>query len=279
MTRPPRTSSRPPVVRVLASVTAVGALVGAIAWSASAWPDTPPDDPGRSAQVQEPTSVLTRGQADPSATSSPDVDAVTGSGPRGVPEPTAPPTSTDRASAPSDSGTAAPATPTGTADPSGDAAATPRVADTDEAGTEVEDEAQVEEALDAVVAPPELPDLLAGSAEQVEAAEQELSAISTGPMYAELEAELLELESQGWTREGSPVVSDVTPEEGEDPAVPGSLLVSACVDWSAVRFFESDGSPIAANPTPRAKQLYTLVRGDDDRWVVYSRDLPADPRC
>lgn len=130
-----------------------------------------------------------------------------------------------------------------------------------------------------VAAALELPGAVEASAEDglASAVQGDLVDVAVGPMRAELEAELIEMDSQGWSREGEPVLSQVTILDGDVDG--GQILVQACVDWSEVTYVDADGSPVPSNPTPRALQTFSLTHDDNGRWVVHSRQLPDDPRC
>lgn len=118
---------------------------------------------------------------------------------------------------------------------------------------------------------------LMSDSELQDAVEVELPSVAVGPIRAELGAELLEVQTHGWAREGSPTFSEI--EVIDDRSVDGKWLVlSACVDWSSVTYTELDGSPVPANPNPRARNIFTLVPGDD-HWVIYDREFPNDPQC
>lgn len=105
----------------------------------------------------------------------------------------------------------------------------------------------------------------------------DLAAVAAGPMRAELEAELLEMATQGWSRLGDPDITSVAIVDGA--ANSDRIVAQACVDWSHVSYIDANGNAVASNPTPRALQLFTLTRNDDGRWVVFSRELPDNPRC
>lgn len=109
--------------------------------------------------------------------------------------------------------------------------------------------------------------------------EQDLPEVAVGPMRAQLEAELIEMESHGWTREGSPELSEVRVVEDRTHAGEPALVVSACVDWSGVTYLAADGTPLPPNPTPRAAQTFTLTPNQDGHWVVSDHDVAPEPRC
>lgn len=111
-----------------------------------------------------------------------------------------------------------------------------------------------------------------------EAVDVDLPSLAAGPIRAELEAELLEVQTHGWTRQGSPSFSEI--QILDDQSIDGEqLVVSVCVDWSKVTYIELDGSLVPPNPTPRARNIFTLQPGDDGRWMINHRDFPNDPRC
>ncbi len=100
----------------------------------------------------------------------------------------------------------------------------------------------------------------------------------TGAFRSEVEAERLEFAAEGWTREGSYVLSDVhvlAAEPTDDPTV---LLLSACVDASSVTVRRADGATVGAPAGTPATTYFSLERDGAD-WVVAGRSYPNDPRC
>lgn len=108
-----------------------------------------------------------------------------------------------------------------------------------------------------------------------------LKNVATDAYAAELEAQWLELNSQGWTVSGSPdLVSTAVTALDTDAAVP-TAQVTACLDSSAVVIADYAGDPIGdvSAMTPRALHLFTLLQGDDGVWRISSHTFPNDPTC
>lgn len=101
---------------------------------------------------------------------------------------------------------------------------------------------------------------------------------ATGLMRAELEAQLLELESNAWVVTGSPVVETLEIVDGDPSGSAGPLTVRACVDSSAVVLARADGGALPASTTPRAWNLFTLTPTEDG-WRLSDHGYPADPSC
>jgi hypothetical protein len=105
------------------------------------------------------------------------------------------------------------------------------------------------------------------------------SAVATGAALAEIEAQLLEFEVQGWSLKGEPRFEDVTVLTSDLDGTPPTAAVSVCVDSTDVRLLQSDGSPVASVDGPRrAVNIYTLAF-EDGAWRVLDHTFPDDPTC
>lgn len=98
---------------------------------------------------------------------------------------------------------------------------------------------------------------------------------------AELEAQWLELSSQGWTVSGAPALISASVTKLDTTATASTAEVTACVDSSDVVITDHAGDPIgdAAAMMPRALHLFTLMQGDDGTWRIASHSFPNDPNC
>ncbi|MEO6200345.1 MAG: hypothetical protein ABIX44_04175, partial [Cryobacterium sp.] len=86
-----------------------------------------------------------------------------------------------------------------------------------------------------------------------------LSTVAKGAILAELENRDQELEANGWTLSGKPVVKSVTILSSNLTASPSTALVQACVDSSKVVTLDSDAKPVGGPPpTSAALNLYSL---------------------
>lgn len=107
----------------------------------------------------------------------------------------------------------------------------------------------------------------------------QLSTVATGTILSELENQGLELQANGWSLSGKPVVKSVTIIGTNLTGAPPTALVQACVDSSTVVTLDSGGKPIggATSPTP-ALNLFSMQQ-DAGVWRVTSRTFPNDPAC
>lgn len=98
---------------------------------------------------------------------------------------------------------------------------------------------------------------------------------------AEVEAQWLELSSQGWTVSGAPALISATVTALDTSTATSTAEVTACLDSSDVIIADYAGDPIgdAAVMTPRALHLFTLQQGDDGLWRISSHSFPNDPKC
>ncbi|UFU05726.1 hypothetical protein [Ruania halotolerans] len=108
---------------------------------------------------------------------------------------------------------------------------------------------------------------------------ERIDAVAGETIIAELEAELLELDSNGWTRTGSAVVDSASVIDQDSTATPPVATVHACIDSSEVRVLDSAGAPLPQDPSAaRAVNIYTLHQVDG-AWVIVSRTFGDDPAC
>lgn len=115
-----------------------------------------------------------------------------------------------------------------------------------------------------------------------EVIQDELPDVADGALLAELQAQLAEYDSRGWKQDGSPVLEDIQVLKVDRQDNPSVLVVQACVDWSEVRYLDSEGNALPSGATPRALNVFTLERVDENGtmlWIPVSRDFPADPAC
>jgi len=102
--------------------------------------------------------------------------------------------------------------------------------------------------------------------------------VAVGLMRAEIEAQLLELESNKWVMVGAPVGGPVEIVDGDLSGSAGPVTVQTCVDSSDVVLSRADGSELPQSRTPRAINVFTLVLTADG-WRVTERGFPDDPSC
>ena len=187
----------------------------------------------------------------------------------------------DPTAAPSDAPTDAPGTSTPTPDPSDSPSPTDAPGSGAPSGGAIttapgklrEDEAS--ELITLAVAP--VPESVTTDSQLSDA----LSDVAIDAYAEELEAQWLELSSQGWAMTGSPVVTELEISELDASSDPVTAEISACIDSSDVSMTDADGEPIGdpSATTPRALHLFTMVQADDGSWRVAAHSFPDDPRC
>lgn len=107
-----------------------------------------------------------------------------------------------------------------------------------------------------------------------------VNSIAGESLIAELEADLLELDSQGWQRTGAPVAVSATVIDQDENSSPPTATVQACIDSSDVQVVDAAGEPLPNDPSAnRALNVYTLAQNDDGAWIIVSRSFPPDPSC
>lgn len=119
------------------------------------------------------------------------------------------------------------------------------------------------------------------SADTEDALDDTLADIAIEGYAAELEAQWLELTSQGWSLTGSPHVESleiITLEADSDPA---TAQVVACIDSSEVTTVDAAGDPVGdpSAASPRALHHFTMIQGDDGVWRISTHSFPDDPSC
>ena len=107
----------------------------------------------------------------------------------------------------------------------------------------------------------------------------QLSAVARGMILAEIENQDEELQANGWTLSGKPVVKSVTIISTNLTGAPPTALVQACIDSSKVVTLDSSGRPVGKQKdAPPALNLYSLQQ-DAGVWRVVARTFPNDPAC
>jgi hypothetical protein len=116
------------------------------------------------------------------------------------------------------------------------------------------------------------------SAEELNA---RLAEVASGPILLEIANEQQELQSNGWTLEGSPTVTSLSVVASDLTVSPPRVTVRACVDSSAVVTLDSTGTPLNSGATELPRRfinLYTLEQ-TAGQWRVTDRSFPNDPAC
>src|SRR5699024_6327746 len=108
----------------------------------------------------------------------------------------------------------------------------------------------------------------------------QVSAVAGKRFISELEASLLELESQGWTLSGTPDVVLVRITSRDRNTTPPTVTIEACIDSSDVHTLDSNGDPLPTDPSSaRALNSYVLSQQDNGTWLITSHSFPPDPSC
>lgn len=107
-----------------------------------------------------------------------------------------------------------------------------------------------------------------------------LSGAAARGYLSEVEAERLEFEAEGWTREGSYSFADVEVIDYTSTTDAEVATVRACVDSSALVTRRADGEVIEASASSaRAWNIFVLERSDSADWRLVGRTFPNDPTC
>ena len=108
-----------------------------------------------------------------------------------------------------------------------------------------------------------------------------LAGVAVEGYAAELEAQWLELTSQGWSMTGSPHIESLEITTLDTDSDPASAEIVACIDSSEVTMIDAAGDPVGdpSATSPRALHQYTMVQGNDGIWRISSHSFPNDPSC
>jgi hypothetical protein len=106
-----------------------------------------------------------------------------------------------------------------------------------------------------------------------------LTDIAAGAVRGELEAARQEYDANGWRQEGAASVASVTVVTADLAAADPTVTVDACIDSSAVRVLDRNGTDLRNQATPdRSLNRYVLVRSAGV-WRVTGHTFPADATC
>lgn len=255
------------VVLFLVSGSPLTAGPGGPAPSETESPSAPADDPASGAPTTDAPSTSSPTTDNPTTNSPTPDDPGTSSpapgdpsdGPSSGPTPTDPPASASPASPGSPAKPSAPATSGGTV--------------TTAPGVLAEEEAT--ELITIAIAPQ-----LEQSTTETELTDV-LADIAIEGYAEELQAQWLELNSQGWSVTGAPTVATLEITSLEDASDPVTAEVLVCIDSSAVQIVDADGESVGDPDAAMARALhrYTMIQADDGSWRVSSHAFPDDPEC
>lgn len=214
----------------------------------------------------------TAGPDTPSGTSSePSSPTTTPSGPSQSPsdDPTGTPTD-DPSGTPTDRGSSSSPTPTNPTTaptlPSGGPTSTAP-------GELAEDEAAV--VVDTAITAP------LTEADTADALATDLADVAVDGYASELEAQWLELTSQGWSVTGTPTIASTDVTDVDSSADPVTAQVLACIDSSGVAIVDADGEPVGNRSAamPRALHSFTMIQDADGTWRISDHSFPDNPSC
>ncbi|MDO8383766.1 MAG: hypothetical protein Q7T17_12420 [Microbacterium sp.] len=106
-----------------------------------------------------------------------------------------------------------------------------------------------------------------------------LANVAEGSYLNELAAQFQELDANGWTMVGEPVVESTVVTSLNLEAAPATATVSACIDSSGVTMLDSAGVPFVGQSTPRSTHLFGVSQGADGSWKITSHRFPDDAAC
>lgn len=138
--------------------------------------------------------------------------------------------------------------------------------------------AEIEDATDALLA--EVLPVMAqiDSDGSVDVSDQ-LSSVASQVLLSEIEAERLEFEVEGWSREGSYIVDSIEVLDYAESGDTASATVRVCLDASEIVVRRSDGVIVETDPSAqRAWNVFGLERVDGE-WRIVGRQFTDDPAC
>ncbi|PKI90834.1 hypothetical protein CW368_09225 [Actinomycetales bacterium SN12] len=107
-----------------------------------------------------------------------------------------------------------------------------------------------------------------------------LSGLASQAFLSELEAERLEFNAEGWTREGAYKVDAVEVLDFSDAENGASATVRACIDTSGLTVRRTDGTVIEpGGSSTRAWNLFVLEQSKNSAWRIVGRTFSDDPAC
>lgn len=107
-----------------------------------------------------------------------------------------------------------------------------------------------------------------------------VSNIAGTAIQQELASQLSELSSNGWTLNGTPVVTSAKIISKHLNATPPSVTVKACVDSTHVMTLDAKGKKVGSGPpAPPAYNIYELHQQPDGSWRLASHSFPDNPTC
>jgi len=108
----------------------------------------------------------------------------------------------------------------------------------------------------------------------------EFEEVASGAALSELQAQLLELDANDWTLQGTPTLENLTVTASDPGATPPTATVQVCVDSSDVTVIRPDGE-LAFTVDPqvvRALNIFSMQLIDGD-WRVVEHTFPDDADC
>jgi hypothetical protein len=107
-----------------------------------------------------------------------------------------------------------------------------------------------------------------------------ITPVVAGRAKAELQAQQIEFQSNGWTVRGTTRVDGVQLLSSDPTAATPTARVQACIDSSDVTLLDAHGKAVVAPPQAvrRALNLYSLAY-TGGAWHIVGHSFPADPSC
>lgn len=106
-----------------------------------------------------------------------------------------------------------------------------------------------------------------------------LAGVAEGSYLKEIAAQYQELDTNGWTTSGQPVVESAVVTSLDTEATPATAVVSACIDSSAVKTLDAAGVALGGQAAPRSTHLFGLTQSADGTWKITSHWFPDDAAC
>ncbi len=106
-----------------------------------------------------------------------------------------------------------------------------------------------------------------------------LAGVAEGSYLSEIAAQYQELDTNGWTISGQPVVETAVVTSLDTQVAPATAVVSACIDSSGVTTLDSAGVAFGGQTAPRSTHLFGLAQSADGTWKITSHWFPDDAAC
>lgn len=110
--------------------------------------------------------------------------------------------------------------------------------------------------------------------------DQLVGGIAGTAVQMELEAQLAELDANGWTMRGEPTIKSASFVSQDLHAKQPVVEIKVCVDSSNVVTVDHRGKPVGSvRASGPSFNLYTLQQQSDSSWLLINHSFPNNPGC